>query len=144
MPIAPTRPGGALVAEAVATGFEGLAALEQRTAQVAREFRQGRTDSGGRGLAALVQGLDAIVTLATTAAESLGEDLDILFDEGGLGATEITRRVVLELAADQTIDDFSALADTLEWRLVPALAAWRAVFESLGGSPEPGPYGHAA
>lgn len=132
-----------LVLEAASTGFEGLEVVERRAIEAARELRRQGVAAGRSGLTDVVQGLDALVKLAASAAASLGEDL-AFFEEEELHASERTRAVVNELIRGEQSGDAAALAQILEQRLVPTLAVWRAVFESMAGLSDPGPFGDAA
>jgi hypothetical protein len=123
-----------LVAEAAATGIESLGLLEQRAFEAALDFRWNRVVSGRRGLGDLVNGIQSIVTLAVSAAEATGVDLECLCAIDGRGASEATRRAVTGLIADQQSEDWNGLANTIEQRFIPALDCWRAVFDALTGA----------
>ena len=148
-----SRPSGLspIAFEAVSTGLESLASLERRTREVARDFRWNRIESGRQGLADLVHGTQALVTLATSTANALGEDLDLSAEAHGFSAAETTRHVIGRLIAGQTRADWRAIADTLERGFPLALAAWRTVFHTFVVTPaatvpndDPDPSGHAA
>jgi hypothetical protein len=154
---APTaRPGGRtsrlspIAAEAVSTGLEILTSLERRTREVAREFRWNRIESGRQGLVDLVHSTQALVTLATTTATALGEDLDLSAEASGFSAAESTRHVIGRLIAGQARGDWHAVATTLERGFPLALAAWRTVFDTFSSetttvpTDDHDPSGHAA
>ena len=144
---APRRPSpdvDPLVAEAAATGLETLGLLEQRALEAALDFRWRRVANGRRALMELVNGIQSIVQLAVSAADTTGIDLEFLCETDGRGATEATRRAVNTLIADQRSEDWLVLADTLEARFIPALDCWRAVFDALAGSGDFDPEGFAA
>jgi hypothetical protein len=134
-----------LVVEAAATGLESLRLLERRAAEVALDFRWRRFAPGRRGLAELVSGIQSLVTLAVSAADRVGCDLDHLCGTDGRGASEATRRAVNDLIGDQAAGDWSALANTIERRLIPALDSWRNVFGALVAPfDDPDPFGWVA
>lgn len=131
--------------ETAAAGLEALLVLERRGREVARDLRWRRIASARAGLAGLVDGLRAVVSLATTAARARGEDVDLAQESDGYAASEVTRRAIHELIARQATDDWTSLAEAVERALVPALAAWRAVFEAfLAPRRDPDPHGWAA
>jgi hypothetical protein len=141
----PLRLAAPLVAEAMATGLEAVCLLERRADETARAFRWGRTDDGRRGLAALIQGTQALVQLISAAVEDMGRDLDEWCESAGLDAARDTRRAVMSLVAAQMGGDRHAIASAIERGFAPALAAWRGVLDAFGASPDdPSPYGHAA
>jgi hypothetical protein len=123
-----------LLAEAATTALDSLDLLERRALEAALDFRWSRTDRGRAGLADLVNGVQSIVRLAVSAAEAAGVDLEFLCDPDGRGASEMTRRAVHRLVADQESGDWAALASTLQQHFIPAIACWRAVFEALIGA----------
>jgi hypothetical protein len=51
---------------------------------------------------------------------------------------------VVALIRQQLLQDWDALADTLDREFTDALAAWRTVFDSLVIPPDRGPLGDAA
>jgi len=133
-----------LVAEAAAAGLETIGLLEQRALEAALDFRWRRVTNGRRALMDLVNGIQSIVQLAVSAAETTGIDLDFLCETDGRGASEATRLAVNALIADQRSEDWPVLANTLEGRFIPALDCWRAVFDALVGSGDFDPRGFAA
>lgn len=136
-----------IAAEAIATGLESLLSIEGRTRDVARQFRWNRIESAREGLTDLVHGTQAVVALATTTANALGDDLDGATEADGFSAAELTRHVIGRLIAGQTQQDWRGVADTLERGFLQALAAWRAVFEAFAAAApidDSDPSGHAA
>jgi hypothetical protein len=123
-----------LVVEAAAAALESLDLIERRALEAALDFRWSRVAQGQAGLADLVNGVQSIVRLAVSAAESTGIDLEFLCDTDGRGASEATRHAVHRLIADQDAGDWAALASTLQQQFIPALASWRAVFQALTGA----------
>ncbi|MCC7010609.1 MAG: hypothetical protein IT184_17500 [Acidobacteria bacterium] len=131
--------------ETAVAGLEALAVLERRGRDVAHDLRWRHAASARTGLLELIHGVQALVALATTAADARGDDFDLLNESEGYAAGELTRRAVHELIARQATDDWTALADVLERALLPALRAWRAVFEAfLDPQCDPDPGGWAA
>lgn len=133
--------------EAVAIGLESLTSLERRTREVVREFRWNRIEPGRQGLADLVHGTQALVTLATSTATALGEDIDLSAEADGFTAAETTRHVIGRLIAGQTQGDWRGVAETIERGFPLALAAWRTVFETFAATApidDTDPSGHAA
>lgn len=136
-----------IAVEAVTIGLESLTSLERRTREVAREFRWNRIETGLQGLADLVHGTQALVTLATSTATALGEDIDLSTEADGFSAAETTRHVIGRLIAGQTLADWRAVGETLERGYPLALAAWRTVFEAFAAAAplnDTDPSGHAA
>lgn len=148
-----SRPSGLspIAVEAVSTGFESLTLLERRTREVARDFRWNRVETGLEGLADLVHGTQALVTLATSTASAIDDAADRSAEAHGFSAAETTRQVIGRLIAGQTRADWRAIADTLEHGFPLALAAWRTVFDTFATTTaatvpndDPDPSGHAA
>jgi hypothetical protein len=138
-----------LVLEAAVTGLESVGALERQSAEVARDFRWHRIAAGRAGLMQLVEGLQTVVQLAVSAANAAGREPEGIPASGGRSASETTRRAVHALVTDQASGDWHGLAGTIDRLLVPALDAWRGVFESIAGGrddfdPDVDPSGHAA
>ena len=130
--------------ETARTGLEALRALEQLSREVALDLRERRADSARRGMLTLMLGVQAVVMLATTAVAARGDDPAHQSD--AVAASQATERAVADLIAGQACQDWSALADGLERSLLPALRAWRMVFETFfpGPSDDADPHGWAA
>jgi hypothetical protein len=123
---APDHHVGSLVAEAITAGRESLDLLEERARQAARACRWRRDTTGRDALAAVVDGLQAVVQLAAAAADAVGLDLDALCMHCGV----------------------DVLAGTIEQDLLAVLSDWRLVLDLLGSGPlgpsTPDPGGFAA
>ena len=136
-------PTAALVREAVDTALVSLESLEHQARDVARRFRRRALDDAQLGLSHLVQSTQTLLRLAAMAADASGTDLETLCESHGIPAASRTNDAVSDLIRGQMAGDWHGMAAVIEKPYVAALAAWRAVFQLIGG-PSGGPYGHAA
>jgi hypothetical protein len=136
-------PSLALVREAVDTALDSIEILERQAKDVARRFRRQALADANVGLSYLVQSTQTLLRLADMTATAAGTTLEAVCESHHISAPADTNLAVSSLIREQLAEDWSALAAVLEQRYLSALAGWRSVFETLGGS-APNPYGTAA
>lgn len=137
-------PPRAVVQEAIDTALDSVGILERQARDVARRFRrQAAIVEANLGLTYLVQSTQTLLRLADMTARASGTSLDDLCDTHRITAPADTSAAVASLIREQLAEDWSAVAIVLEQRFLSALAGWRTVFETLGGS-TPDPFGSAA
>lgn len=136
-------PRRALVQEAVDTALDSLEILERQARDVARRFRRQTLADANQGLTYLVQSTQTLLRLADMAAAASDTTLEHLCAAHHITAPADTSDAVSNLIREQLAEDWLAVAIVLEQRFLAALAGWRSVFETLGGT-APNPYGTAA
>jgi hypothetical protein len=134
-----------LVREAISTALDGITVLQNQAREVAGRFRRDGEAGAQLDFAHLIQNSHTLLRLAAVVAEACGTSIEALEEAHGLSAERRTRAAVTELIHQQLVQNWFAVAATLERELVAALQEWRRILAALSGwSPDPGPHGHAA
>ena len=133
-----------LVIDAVTTALTSVDVLERHARDVAEGFRQSDVRPARQGLTELVQTTQTMLRLAMVAAECSDLQIAALCQQDGATADEDMRDAVDHVIACQMACEWTSLAAVIEREFIPALGQWRAVFQRIASTIDPGPEGEAA
>jgi hypothetical protein len=115
------------------TAGQSLPSLAAAASRAGMAFRRRDLAGGHAQLTAMVAAIRTLTLLTVASATASGVELDVL-PCGGVTAGDVMGAVgvVLDmLVQEQAVRDWVALADVLEFDLVPALLEWGVIFDTL-------------
>jgi hypothetical protein len=125
----------ALVDEAVETALNGLARLAPAAQQTADAFRSHDLADAHSRLADVVVTLQTLTKLTAALGQAGPSPRTARSDEGSATLIERLSQSLESLIAAATNEDWTSVADVLEYEVADLLPGWQAVLRALG-SPE--------